>query len=120
MKIYVFEDNQFSDFFPITSTRAVFDVRIGQSTFLERIIKVFPEYSVSLIVRNNIKEVVSEQHPDFSVNPDYFEDGIWISGSVIWTKNDVKKVYRKNQRKAGKINHIIYELIRQVSQQNNR
>jgi len=92
MKIYVFEDNQFSDFFPITSTRAVFDVRIGQSTFLERIIKVFPEYSVSLIVRDNIKEVVSEQHPDFSVNPDYFEDGIWISGSVIWTKDDVKKV----------------------------
>ena len=96
MKIYVFEDNRFSDFFPITTTRAVFDVRIGRSTFLERIIKVFSDCSVSLIVRDDLKEIVSERHPNFSVNPDNFEDAIWISGSVMWSKEDVKKLLEEN------------------------
>ena len=96
MKIYVFEDNRFSDLLPITTTRAVFDVRIGRSTFLERIIKVFSDCSVSLIVRDDLKEIVSERHPNFSVNPNNFEDGIWISGSVMWSKEDVKKLLEEN------------------------
>ena len=74
MNLYVFEDQRFSDFFPISSTRAVFDIRFGQSTFLERIIKIFPEHSVSLIVRDEFKELVSERHANITVNPDNIED----------------------------------------------
>ena len=96
MKIYIFEDKRFSNFFPISSTRAVFDIRIGKSTFLERIIDIFPEHSISLIVRDELKELVSEYHPNFEVNPDSIEDGLWISGSVIWTKEDIKSLSGEN------------------------
>ena len=96
MKIYIFEDKRFSNFFPISSTRAVFDIRIGKSTFLERIIDIFPEHSISLIVRDELKELVSEYHPNFEVNPDSIEEGLWISGSVIWTKEDIKSLSDEN------------------------
>ena len=96
MNLYVFEDQRFSDFFPISSTRAVFDIRFGQSTFLERIIKIFPEYSVSLIVRDEFKELVSERHTNIAVNPDNIEEGLWISSSVIWTRESVELLSAKN------------------------
>ena len=96
MKIYIFENKQFSDFFPISTTRAVFDIRFGQSTFLERITKLFPDDSVSLIVRDSLQELVSERHPNFDVNPNNFDDGLWISGSVIWTKENIKMLTGEN------------------------
>ena len=96
MNLYVFEDQRFSDFFPISSTRAVFDIRFGQSTFLERIIKIFPEHSVSLIVRDEFKELVSELHTNIAVNPDNIEEGLWISSSVIWTRESVELLSDKN------------------------
>ena len=96
MNLYVFEDQRFSDFFPISSTRAVFDIRFGQSTFLERIINVFPEHSVSLIVRDEFKELVSERHTNIAVNPDNIEEGLWISSSVIWTRESVELLSDKD------------------------
>ena len=96
MNLYVFEDQRFSDFFPISSTRAVFDIRFGQSTFLERIIKIFPEHSVSLIVRDEFKELVSELHTSIAVNPDNIEKGLWISSSVIWTRESVELLSDKD------------------------
>ena len=96
MNLYVFEDQRFSDFFPICSTRAVFDIRFGQSTFLERIIKIFPEHSVSLIVRDEFKELVSELHTNIAVNPDNIEEGLWISSSVIWTRESVELLSDKD------------------------
>lgn len=96
MNLYVFEDQRFSDFFPISSTRAVFDIRFGQSTFLERIIKIFPEHSVSLIVRDDFKELVSERHTNIAVNPDNIEEGLWISSSVIWTRESVELLSDKD------------------------
>ena len=96
MNLYVFEDQRFSDFFPISSTRAVFDIRFGQSTFLERIIKIFPEHSVSLIVRDEFKELVSELHTSIAVNPDNIEEGLWISSSVVWTRESVELLSDKD------------------------
>ena len=96
MNIYVFEDQGFLDFFPISLTRAVFDIRFGQSTFLERIIKVFPEHSVSLIVRDDLKELISERYPKLDVNPNHFEEGLWVSGSVIWTRESAKLLSGEN------------------------
>ncbi len=96
MNIYVFEDGRFSDFFPISSTRAVFDIRFGRLTFLEQIIKLFPEDHISLIVRDDIKEIVAERHPNLDVNPKHYEDGIWILGSVVWSKDDIKNISAHN------------------------
>ena len=41
MKTYIFEGNRPMDFYPISETRPVFDIRIGSETFLERICSFF-------------------------------------------------------------------------------
>ena len=90
MNLYVFEDQRFSDFFPISSTRAVFDIRFGQSTFLERIIKIFPEHSVSLIVRDEFKELVLSSGAEIS-NEDFSKQAKPTSGLFI-TKGKAERI----------------------------
>ena len=96
MKIYVFEDQQALNFAPISSTRAVFDIRIGSETFLDRICSLFPNESISLIVRDELADLVSEVHENHEVNPEYYEDGLWISGSVIWSEKSIKSLFQED------------------------
>ena len=71
MKIYVFEDQQALNFAPISSTRAVFDIRIGSETFLDRICSLFPNESISLIVRDELADLASEVHENHEVTVSY-------------------------------------------------
>tara|TARA_Y100000996_G_scaffold304664_1_gene241872 strand:+ start:568 stop:1755 length:1188 start_codon:yes stop_codon:yes gene_type:complete len=96
MKIYVFEDQQALNFAPISSTRAVFDIRIGSETFLDRICSLFPNESISLIVRDELADLVSEVHENHEVNPEDYEDGLWISGSVIWSEKSIKSLFQED------------------------
>ena len=45
MKTYIFEENRPMDFYPISQTRPVLDIRIGSETFLERICSFFKNES---------------------------------------------------------------------------
>ena len=94
MKIYVFEDRRALNFAPISSTRAVFDIRIGSGTFLDRICSLFPNESISLIVRDELADLVSEVHDNHEVNPEDYENGLWISGSVIWSEKSIKSLFQ--------------------------
>ena len=96
MKIYVFEDQRALNFAPISSTRAVFDIRIGSETFLDRICSLFPNESISLIVRDELADLVSEVHENHEVNPEDYEDGLWISGSVIWSEKSIKSLFQED------------------------
>ena len=96
MKIYVFEDQQALNFAPISSTRAVFDIRIGSETFLDRICSLFPNESISLIVRDELADLASEVHENHEVNPENYEDGLWLSGSVIWSEKSIKSLFQED------------------------
>lgn len=97
MNIYIYENNLASNFDPISITRAAFDIRVGAQTFLERIEHIFPKDKISLIVREELIEITKERHSQFSVNPSSFEDGLWLLGNVIWTKNDLKVIEYKSK-----------------------
>ncbi|MDP6877428.1 MAG: putative sugar nucleotidyl transferase [Candidatus Marinimicrobia bacterium] len=96
MKIYVFEDQYALNLSPISVTRAVFDIRIGSETFLDRIRNLFPDQAISLIVRKELADLVSETHTNYDVNPKDYEDGLWLSGSVIWTEESIKLLEQQN------------------------
>ena len=104
MKIYVFEDQQALNFAPISSTRTVFDIRIGSETFLDRICSLFPNESISLIVRDELADLASEVHENHEVNPENYEDGLWLSGSVIWSEKALNHFFKRIQFFDQKIN----------------
>ena len=96
MNIFVYEDLSAMNFDPISHTRATFDIRIGAETFLDRIQSIFPDSNISLIVRDELKNMTMERHPEFSVNPGSVKDGLWLLGNVIWDKVDMKSLLKAN------------------------
>ena len=96
MNIFVYEDLSAMNFDPISLTIATFDIRIGAETFLDRIQSIFPDSNISLIVRDELKNVTMERHPEFSVNPSSVKDGLWLLGNVIWDKVDMKSLLKAN------------------------
>ena len=53
MKTYIFECKKALDFYPISQTKPVFDIRIGSETFLDRICNLVEKKSIALIVRED-------------------------------------------------------------------
>ena len=95
-KIYVYENHEVLNLEPIVLTRPAFDLRCGAFTFLERIQKSFPDAEIELIVRNELKPITEELYPDLTVNPPQVEEGLWILGNVLWTKEDLEKISKKS------------------------
>ncbi len=95
-KIYIYENHEVLNLEPIVLTRPAFDLRCGAFTFLERIQNAFPNAEIELIVRDELKPITEELYPDLTVNPTQVEEGLWILGNVLWTKEDIEKISPKD------------------------
>ncbi len=95
-KIYIYENNEVLNLEPIVLTRPAFSLRCGAFTFFERIKKYFPDAEIALIVRPELKYVTEELYPGLTVNPTQVEEGLWILGNVLWTKDDIEKISNNN------------------------
>jgi len=90
MNIYIFENEQSSDFYPISRTRASFEIYCGIYKFIDRIINFFPNAKINLIVREDLFDVTKKKYPNYKINPRTIEDGVWILGNVLWSKEDLE------------------------------
>lgn len=95
-KIYIYENHEVLNLEPVVLTRPAFDLRCGAFTFFERIQNAFPEAEIELIVRDELKMVTQELYPELTVNPTQVEEGLWILGNVLWTKEDLEKISKKS------------------------
>lgn len=83
MNICIFEDSGFSDCFPLTHTRPVFDLSCGVLSLREKILRHFPHEDVSLVCRRYLQPVVEEMYPDVRVNQIPREDTLFVNGRVL-------------------------------------
>ncbi len=95
-KIYIYENHEVLNLEPIVLTRPAFDLRCGAFTFLERIQKSFPNAEIELIVRDELKIVTQELYPELTVNPSQVDEGLWILGNVLWLKEDIERISKKD------------------------
>lgn len=96
MNIYVFEDQKSLNFEPLSLTRPVFDIRIGSENFLERIQFLFPNSDITIFVREDLEEITRDKYPNFNVNPQSIDDGLWLLGNVIWEQDDLSNLTEEN------------------------
>jgi UDP-N-acetylglucosamine diphosphorylase/glucosamine-1-phosphate N-acetyltransferase len=61
MYLCIFEDENYSNFFPLTYLRPCFDLRCGLFTLSERIIKAFPEYPPHYLCRSYLNPMLRER-----------------------------------------------------------
>lgn len=68
MNLCLFEDERFAQFYPLTLTRPVFDLRCGMTSLREKSARQFPAAQLYLFCREYLAEAVREAHPNARVN----------------------------------------------------
>ncbi len=91
MKLCLFEDEKAVDFFPLTMTRATYELRCGRTTLMEKLIDAFGRgREVCLSARGYLEEVLRERYPGYSVNslgqPD---DTLFVNGRWLYMGEEV-------------------------------
>ncbi|MDR1453270.1 MAG: hypothetical protein LBJ25_04785 [Candidatus Margulisbacteria bacterium] len=66
--IFIFEDEKYSNFLPLTHMRPVYDLICGASPLVAKIARVFPEANISLHCREHLKNIVKQNHTGISIN----------------------------------------------------
>ncbi len=92
MHYYIFEDSLAMDFYPLTVTRAAFELRYGAFTFIERIQKLLKTDRISVIARDELAPILQERYPHSEINPLKVREGVWLLGNVLWTKLAIKNI----------------------------
>ena len=57
-KLFIFEDDKYGRFFPLTCNRPVYELLCGMRRIREKIESVFPEAEVTLLCRDHLKSVL--------------------------------------------------------------
>ena len=93
MNYYLFENIKDSNFYPISASRSTTDIRVGATTFLDRIkTLISSKDNLSLFVREEIADITQERHPEIEINPREVTNGIWLAGNVFWTEELIKMI----------------------------
>ncbi len=86
--IYTIFENKPENLFPLTINHAAFEVRWGAFSMLDRICNsINKDDSIILVVRDELKEIISERYSDFSVNPDNIPPSILLPAHFSTIKN---------------------------------
>ena len=71
----------------------VFELKCGIYSNLDRIINSFDEdINYYLIVRDELKELIQEKFPRYTVNPKNIPEGLYLNGAALWNKNNISKI----------------------------
>ena len=86
--IYTIFENKPENLFPLTINHAAFEVRWGAFSMLDRICNsINKNDSIILVVRDELKEIISERYSDFSVNPDNIPPSVLLPAHFSTIKN---------------------------------
>ncbi len=68
LRICIYEDDKFGDFYPLTLLRPVYCLRSGAVPLFRRAELLFPGAAITLIAREQISPLLAEQHVDYPVS----------------------------------------------------
>ena len=99
MHICIYEDSGCNNLLPMTYVRPVYDLFCGMVSLQEKLIRNFPQASITLHTRSVLEKVVRDRYPDCLVNefPTGLEEILFINGrSLLNSKTELNKL-GKNQ-----------------------
>jgi len=83
MKIILFEDAGFSNLLPLTYWRGVFDLRCGDRSLLNHVRVHLPRAELSLLVRDELHDIVAERSGLAVNTPPDADDVILLNGRLL-------------------------------------
>lgn len=88
--IIIFEDELFDNFFPLTYTRPVFELRSGIYSLLEKIVYRFENTHLSLMCRDYLKPYVMQENQGVPVNKINTSAGaLLINGRLLYSGQEL-------------------------------
>lgn len=92
MRICIFEDEAHENLYPLSLTRPVFDLKCGQITLRERILRNFPGVDVSYFMRDYLAPLFSQDKKEASINDTNVlknNDILFINGRWLLSKGEL-------------------------------
>jgi len=92
MRICIFEDEEYENLYPLSLTRPVFELKCGQFTLRERILRNFSGVDVSYFMRDYLVPVFSQDKKEVSVNEMQAlknDDILFINGRWLLSKGEL-------------------------------
>jgi len=92
MRICIFEDEEYKNLYPLSLTRPVFELKCGQFTLRERILRNFSGVDVSYFMRDYLVPVFSQDKKEVSVNEMQAlknDDILFINGRWLLSKGEL-------------------------------
>lgn len=99
-KLFIFEDNKFSHFYPLTYNRPVYELWCGISKIREKIASYFPNLEITLLCRDFLAPVLAEKTKGCGIKVNDFEvadaDEVFlVNGRVLPDENFKKEIPEK-------------------------
>jgi UDP-N-acetylglucosamine diphosphorylase/glucosamine-1-phosphate N-acetyltransferase len=83
MQICIFEDEKYSNFYPLSYTRPVYELMCGMNTLREKIIRTSSGVNVSLHCRKYLEATLKQQYPDVDINSINDNSCLFVNGRVL-------------------------------------
>lgn len=93
INVCIFEDQGYRSLYPITTNKASFECRIGNSSLADKIIRSFPNSNISLHCRDYLVKVTKMKHKGLLVNK--ISGGtqtLFINGRICLDSDVLKKI----------------------------
>ena len=96
--VYTIFENKAENFYPFTINHSIIEIRGGAFSLLERVKQqISNQDRIILVVRDNIKDIISERYPDIEVNPKIIPPSYLCRAGIIDIKdsNSCKKLEKE-------------------------
>ena len=91
---------------PFSDLHASFELMTGAFDNFQRLIRsISKNDTIQLFVRQDIEDLIKHKYPDFDVNPDNFEPGVYLNGDCLWYPEELTLI--NNNRSYSNINGIV-------------
>ncbi len=92
MKYIIFDDNKIENFYPLTLTRPICDLKTGILKLRQRLFAYFGMRKYNLIISDRLENLYRKRYPDFSINDEIEGEAIFINSRLIIDDELVKKI----------------------------
>ena len=99
MHICIYEDSGYNNLLPMAYVRPVYDLFCGMVSLQEKLVRNFPQASITLHTRSVLEKVVRDSYPDCLVNefPAGLEEILFINGRTLLNSETELNKLGKNQ-----------------------
>lgn len=91
-RVCIFEDKRFANFYPLSLSQPVFDLRVGAGTLRSRLTEACSSMPCTVICRDYLAEITRIKTPDVAVNEPIDGNTLFINGRLLAMGEELREL----------------------------